>query len=159
MSWHEALSLEVEMIFRSLTPSISAFVENALYVSVQYRDKAWADHGQWWRKTQHGKRHAREYSRRQAAARKTVVVAVRHCIACNEPFEVSAYREGRGRNRVCSTACRGAARKNIALIEIDGKRKTLTQWAADRSLRMNTVWARIKRGWPVAKALGLEESK
>jgi len=42
------------------------------------------------------------------------------------------------------------------LLEVDGDKKTLSQWARDLDILPNTIQYRLYRGWSVEEALGLE---
>lgn len=46
-----------------------------------------------------------------------------------------------------------------ALIEHNGQRRTLTQWARELGLGVSTIHCRLKRGWPVEKALSLSPNR
>lgn len=153
MVWHEHVTVEIEVEFLRLMPVMCSHIEDTLYVALKYRDREWAKHGEWWRKTTAGKRYQRKASRERTTRLRGVVVAVRGCATCGKPFEVTADRAARKRALVCSPQCRGAKRKNIKRIELDGVSKTLTQWAIERGLGMSTVWARLKRGWTFERAL------
>jgi hypothetical protein len=153
MAWHANISLEVAVEFRRLSFRTWDVVEDKLWSIRHAEHAAWADHGQWWRRTAIGRRYAREYSRKRATRLKAVVVAVRGCVACGKPFEVTAYGVARKRARVCSVECRGRARKNIQLITIGHESLPLATWAERRGLKLSTVWARVKRGWPITTAL------
>lgn len=149
MTWHDEISLEVAVEFARLAPQPFDRVVQALWAAsfIDYQDQG----SDWRRLISRG--FSNEYIRARVARLKQLVVAVRWCVACNKPFDVTAYRDARGRDRVCSTKCRGAARHNIKYVEIGGVRKPLIRWAEEYDLPLKTVWARIKRGWIVARAL------
>lgn len=45
-------------------------------------------------------------------------------------------------------------RRNNAVIEYDGQKKTLAMWADETGINLYTLWSRInKHGWPIEKAL------
>lgn len=100
----------------------------------------------------------KEIRRRRTELLQGTVVAIRGCLGCGKPFELSAYRQQRGRDRVCSTECKGRARGNIEAVAIRGVRKTLSAWADERGVKIGTVWARIKRGWSIEQALKVEST-
>lgn len=153
MAWHEDLALEVYVEFQRLTGIAYERYENTLWYIRKYADFEWAEHGKWWRKTTVGRRYFREWQAKKAALLKSSIVAIRGCIACGKPFELNAYREQRGRDRVCSNECRGAARQNIKLVTIGGRSMPLVRWAEEHGLAITTVWARIDRGWTVERAV------
>lgn len=155
MTWHaQTLRLEVSVEFQRLAPGHWQRMEEAVYQTRLREFAAWAEHGQWFRKTTAGKTRAREYQRRRAAAGKKRTVGVRTCAGCGKTFAVSAYRAKRGRDRVCSTACRGASRTNIARYTIGAETLTLTEWSARHGVKMATIWKRIKEmGWSVERAV------
>jgi hypothetical protein len=150
--WHELLSIEIAREFQPPNGLLYDRVCEAIWRRLQGASRRWTDHGKWWRRS-YGRKYARNYQRERASLLKKVVVAIRGCTACGRPFEVSAYREQRGRVRVCSVECRGGARRNIATVDIDGTKKSLSAWAKEFELPLATVWARIKRGWDIKKAL------
>lgn len=150
MTWHDELSTEVEVEFQRLCPRPFDRITDALWQASLVDH--WSGYGLWWRRTV-GLGYVREYQRARIARLKTTFVAVRGCVACGKPFELSAYRHSRGRDRVCSMECRGAARRNIELVAIGGVSKTLTRWAEEYGVPLGTVWMRIKRGWEVERAL------
>lgn len=156
MSWHELLRLEIENEFMRLGQPQYDVVVNALWINRQYNDTRWATYGSWWRTTSIGKRYNREYSKSRTKLLKTIDVEIRTCATCGNEFTVTAAQIAHRRGVVCSPECRGAARKNIAVHEIDGQKLTLTQWAQRRGLQLRTVWARLRRGWDIRKALGME---
>lgn len=47
-------------------------------------------------------------------------------------------------------------RRNTKLLEYNGDVRPLAVWARCYHLSPSTVWVRIRRGWPVAKALGVQ---
>lgn len=60
----------------------------------------------------------------------------------------------------CKDNCRWASkidqannRSSNRVIEYQGQRKTLAQWADLSGLRIGTLHARLKRGWPIDRAL------
>lgn len=55
--------------------------------------------------------------------------------------------------RWATAAQQGHARRTTTLLTFDGVTLSITQWAKRRGLNMNTLWARLKRGWPLEKAL------
>lgn len=153
MTWHEDLSLEVAVEFRRVLGGTWDRIEEALWQQRHVEHANWAEHGSWWRKTAAGRRYQREYERSRVAKLKTVTVAVRACVACGKTFELSAARHVRGRDRVCSVECRGAARRNIETVTIDGESMPLARWAERYGVPLGTVWMRRKRGWDVERAL------
>jgi len=153
MTWGELMPLEVAAEFRRLMGFPYEHVENALFNAYKYQESAWAEHGQWWRRTTRGKAYLREYGVERVKRMKATTVAVRGCASCGKPFAVSAYRVERGRDRVCSPECRGSARKNIQRITIGGQSMPLVRWAEKNGLALRTVWARVSRGWAVERAI------
>jgi len=62
----------------------------------------------------------------------------------------------------CPENCRWATRKeqnnnkrNNHLLTYNGKTKTIAEWAEDRNIKYDTIWARIKYGWNTERALNL----
>jgi hypothetical protein len=153
MAWHEDLPIEVAVEFQRLTPTLTEFVESALWVRCQYGNRAWSDHSRWWRSTAAGKRYLKEYQRKRTERLQRTTAAIRGCVSCGKLFELTAYRQERRRDRVCSPQCRGAARRNIEQVTVDGRSQSLARWAKEYGLPLGTVWARIKRGWDVQRAL------
>jgi hypothetical protein len=39
------------------------------------------------------------------------------------------------------------------LVEFHGKTQTLDKWAADTGIALDTIYCRLKRGWPIERAL------
>lgn len=39
------------------------------------------------------------------------------------------------------------------MIEFEGRTQTIAQWAAEKGMRFDTLWSRLKRGWSVERAL------
>lgn len=153
MSWHEELSLEIEVEFQRLAGSTYSRIEDVLWTYRQQSAAGWSEFGQWWRKTTAGRRYHRERQARLARAKQSVVVAVRWCASCKKPFDVTMYRAERGHDRVCSPECRGAARKNVESVDIDGRRMPLARWAEESGIGLKTIWARLKRGWDPKRAV------
>ena len=156
MSFHDAAALEVALMFQDLSGGGGRYwlrVEDALWLRRQREHAAWAEHGQWWRKTSIGKRYEREYKRSQRALLRKRVVAIAGCKGCGKPFERTAYDLARRRGRVCSVECRGRARSNIELVRIGREAMPLARWAERYGLDLKTVCARRARGWDVLRAL------
>lgn len=128
-------------------------IEHGLWLRRQREHAKWSQHGQWWRKTALGKRTTRLQTRARAKRLQTVVVAVCACTACGKLFERTAYQRARGHGRVCSPACRGRARQNIALVTLDGESLPLARWAERYGIALQTVWKRRNEGWDVRTAL------
>ena len=38
-------------------------------------------------------------------------------------------------------------------LEYNGKKKTIAEWAKDLNVKYNTIWTRLKHGWPIEKVL------
>jgi hypothetical protein len=154
MTWDlELLSLEVAVEFARMRIGAWDRIEEQVWTIQQFAAEGVREKDRWWAKTARGRLYSAEYRRAHEAALKAAIVAVRACVACGKPFELSAYREQRARDRVCSTQCRGAARRNIERVVIGGLSKTLTDWADHYGLPLGTVWMRRKRGWDVERAL------
>lgn len=47
-------------------------------------------------------------------------------------------------------------RRTNVILEHNGKKQTMQQWCDELDLKIGTVWARINRGWDVARALTQE---
>jgi hypothetical protein len=155
MTWDtETLQLEIAVEFQRFTPQPYDALVERFWRARQYTDRNWGDYGQWWRKTTAGKKYFREYSQRRAALLKSIELEIRWCVACGKEFTVTAYQAQRKRGRVCSTECRGAARKNIKRHTINGQTKTLTEWCAEFGVKLQTACRRIGLGWPIEAAVG-----
>lgn len=161
MSWHEpTLRLEIAVEFQRLAPVHWDSMEEALWQRRHRELAAWAEHGQWWRKTTAGRARMKVGQQRRTAAAKKRTVGVRVCTGCHKTFAVSAYRVGRGHDRVCSTACRGASRSNIERYTIGTETMTLTEWADRHGVKMSTIWKRIKKmGWTVERAVTMRGTR
>ncbi len=46
------------------------------------------------------------------------------------------------------------SRKGLTTVSAFGRTMTLAQWAADRGIKVNTLWTRLRKGWPPERALG-----
>jgi len=146
------VALEFErMIYRGYARCWEA-VEEKLHERRLRALARWSDSGKWWARS-YGKKYQRAYARERAALLKKVIVATRHCQVCGKLFEVTAYRERRARDRVCSNRCKGASRKNIARYTVDGQTHTLTEWSAIRGIKLATLWKRVHTGWTLEQAL------
>src|SRR5688500_496721 len=154
MSFHDAWKLEIAVEFSTLSGgSLWDRIEDGFWLRRQREHAAWAEHGQWWRKTTLGRKHEREYARVRAARLQRVVVAVAACKGCGKPFPRTAYDAARKRGRVCSPECRGRARGNIELITIDRQSLPLARWAERYGVPLKTVCKRRKLGWGIVRAL------
>ena len=153
MTWHEDIGLEVRVEFRRLSDLHWDRTEDCLQVRWHESQAGWAEHGQWWRKTAKGRRHAAAYAKKRAARLKRVVVAVRGCTGCGKPFEVTAFTRERKRGRVCSLECRGRSRKNIETVTMRGASRPLARWCEESGVALKTAFARIKRGWDAERAV------
>lgn len=155
MSWHEALSLEIGVVFHELgggNPWLRA--ENAFWQASRGEGfSRWAEHGLWWRHTKTGREYMAGYQRKRVTRLREQVVAIRGCAACGKPFEVTAYRRERRRDRVCSRQCRGALRGNIRRISIGRESLPLVRWCERYGIRLSTAWSRIKKGWSAKRAV------
>jgi hypothetical protein len=152
MAWHEAVSLEVLVEFARLSVSMHSRMEDALWTRLQYRDSRWSDHSVWWRRTAKGRAHRAAWARAWAAKAKTITVAVRGCAQCGRPFAVTAYREARGKARVCSQRCAGLMQR-IQLVTIDGVTLSTREWAERFGISLQVVRSRRAHGWDVVRAL------
>jgi hypothetical protein len=116
----------------------------------------WAEHGLWWAKTTKGKAYNAQFKRKRSAVLKAILRGEKKCAACGKLFPVSEYKKRRGRDIVCSAQCRAKLRKNIVLHEIDGERKTLSDWCRGTGVKLKTAYIRLKRGWTVRRAVGFD---
>lgn len=148
------LRLEVEAEFRRLQRAPHwERIADAFWLETRKRFVDWSEHGQWWRRTRAGKTYQRDYAKQSAIAAQQVMVAIVACESCGQLFRRSLYQQRRGHGRVCSAACRGRARTNVEMVAIDGRSLPLSRWAEQYGIALGTVWARIKRGWDVQRAL------
>ncbi len=155
--WADTLELEVAAAFRSLCIQPWVLFEEKLWQARKETDHAWTTHAKWWRKTTRGRQQGRAYSQARAKKLSAQMVAWRMCRACGSRFEISAYQQERKRDSVCSTACRGRMRGNIKLHTIDGVSMTLTAWCEQSKVQLKTAHARLRRGWPIREALGMDQ--
>ena len=44
-------------------------------------------------------------------------------------------------------------RRNNRLITFNGRTQTMSQWADENGIKRETVWLRLKKGWPIERAL------
>jgi hypothetical protein len=131
-------------------------MQAAIYVENSKR--AWAEYGQWWRKTKQGKVYETTYSKKRRDDLKRKDAGMRVCKACGKEFSVSLYSSKRGRDLVCSAACRGRCRQNIKRYVFGGVEATLTELCDRFGVRLATAWARLKRGWTLERAIGAQQT-
>jgi hypothetical protein len=44
-------------------------------------------------------------------------------------------------------------RRNNVVIEINGRKQTMQQWADESGVKLGTIWMRLKRGWNAERAI------
>jgi hypothetical protein len=154
MRWHPDLHLEIAAEFRALDGgSPWARIEEWFHVRKFYKLRHWASYAQWWKKTTAGKRFNREWMRRKRALLRSVVVGLSKCTVCGREYErrATAKQTRRTCSRSCATTLRNAGTSHF--VTIDGRTKSLTQWALEHGIGQTTLHYRLKRGMNIRDAL------
>jgi hypothetical protein len=51
---------------------------------------------------------------------------------------------------------RGGAKSSSVIIEFNGKKQTISEWALEFNIKYQTLYSRVfSRGWSISKSLGL----
>lgn len=157
MAWPSTVTLEIQAEFRRLAGSpYDAFVER-VYQVLRWRRTNAREYFRWWARTRPGRARAKRSNARRYARDRATTVAVRGCAICKRPFRVTADQARRGRGLVCSPECRVFTRKNVRSFTIGERTMPLAAWCERIGVKYATAAYRIRRGWPVERALGLEE--
>lgn len=47
-------------------------------------------------------------------------------------------------------------KQNTVILELNGVRKSLSEWSEATGIKRSTIYARVKKGWPIELALGID---
>ena len=97
--------------------------------------------------------HDRSVTKEWRQRAKVVVDQVR--CRCGVEFQVRRIDITHGEGPHACSTCRGIEHRGFVLYEINGTKKTATTWAKEHGRSPVTVHRRLRRGWPIEKALGL----
>lgn len=129
MSWHDALSLEVEIEFLRFMPHWDVY-ENAIWFARHARHVQWADNGKHWRRSMAGRKQARAYMKDRYRLLMGTPDGWSKCKACGCQFEISVMQRRKGRT-VCSLKCAGALSQKGARTE-PATRPTMTPTQSEK---------------------------
>jgi hypothetical protein len=158
VSWHGALSLEVDVEFFRLGGGyLWHHIIEGYWVGKRRCLDRWSEYGRWWNKTTRGRAYVRKRAHEREFVLKKKIVSIRGCVVCGAPFALSAYRAKRGYDRVCSSPqCRGGlGNTRSPLIRIGTTSKTLGQWCRYYgAVSRHVAWTRIHEyGWTPERAV------